>query len=82
MATQTLTNFNSTIKHFSVEGELKDIMDSMDRANIRTTFKQASDPIHLAFKYIDNKPLSYLVKEFASDTASDFIEFVSGIFSK
>lgn len=66
---------------FSVTGQLKENLDTLDRMNIRTSFKQASDPVLLAFDYIDSKPLSKVVKEFASDTVGDFIEFVSKVFA-
>lgn len=65
---------------FSVTGELKDNMDRLDRLNIRTGFKQASDPIYLAFDYIDSKPLNKVIKEFAEETLGDLFEFASKVF--
>lgn len=66
---------------FSVTGELKDNLDNLDRMNIRTSFKQASDPIYLAFDYIDSKPLGKIVKEFAEETLGDIFNFVSKVFA-
>ncbi|MBE7706825.1 MAG: hypothetical protein E7Z91_06255 [Cyanobacteria bacterium SIG30] len=76
MAIQT-TEF----RHFVIDNELKQTLDAFDQANIRTSFKQASDPIYLAFKYVDNKPLSRLAYEFVEDSANDFIQFISKLFS-
>ena len=66
---------------FSVTGQLKENLDLLDRMNIRTSFKQASDPVYLAFDYIDSKPLTKVMKEFATDTIGDFVEFVSKVFA-
>ena len=66
---------------FNVTGQLKENLDNLDRTNIRTGFKQASDPVYLAFDYIDSKPLAKVMKEFASDTVGDFIQFVSKVFA-
>jgi len=66
---------------FSVTGQLKENLDNLDKMNIRTQFKQASDPVFLAFDYIDSKPLTKVMKEFASDTVGDFMEFVSKVFA-
>ena len=66
---------------FSVTGQLKENLDNLDRMNIRTGFKQASDPVFLAFDYIDSKPLAKVMKEFATDTIDDFVEFVSKVFA-
>lgn len=68
-------------KFIQVDEDLRKVFDEMDRANIRTTFKQASDPVYLAFKHIDNKPLPTLAKEFVQDSTNDFIEFISKIFA-
>lgn len=66
---------------FQIEGELKNNLDRLDKTNIRTSFKQASDPIYLAFDYIDSKPLTKVIKEFAEETLSDICVFVSKIFT-
>ncbi len=66
---------------FSVTGQLKENLDNLDKMNLRTSFKQASDPVYLAFDYIDSKPLTKVVKEFANDTVNDFMEFVSKVFA-
>lgn len=78
MATQTLNNVE---RFFEVEGALKATLDAFDEANIRTTFKQASDPIYLAFRYVDNKPLSRLAKEFVKDSANDILSYISNLFA-
>ncbi len=66
---------------FRVEGELKQNLDRLDRLNLRTGFKQASDPIFLAFDYIDSKPLNKIVKEFAQETVEDIFEFIAKVFN-
>ncbi len=78
MATQAINNYN---KFFTVEGALKETLDAFDNANLRTTFKQASDPIYLAFKYVDKKPLSTLAKEFVADNANEIFTYISKLFS-
>ena len=67
-------------KFFKVEGDLKKRMDRYDRLNIRTQFKQASDPIYLAFNYLDKKPLNKVVQEVAKETVLDFCTFISKVF--
>lgn len=67
-------------KFFKVEGDLKKRMDKYDRLNIRTQFKQASDPIYLAFNYLDKKPLNKVVQEVARETVLDFCTFISKVF--
>jgi len=68
-------------KHFSVDGSLKDFLDSLDDTNIRTRFAQTSDPIYLAFQHIESKPLKMLAKEFMEDAKHDIASFISGVFS-
>ena len=67
-------------KFFKVEGDLKKRMDRYDRLNIRTQFKQASDPIYLAFNYLDKKPLNKVVQDVAKETVLDFCTFISKVF--
>ena len=76
MATQTLEH-----RFFTVDDELKSTLDAFDEANLRTTFKQATDPIYLAFKYIDKKPLSALAKEFVANGASDIVSYICNLFA-
>ena len=65
---------------FTIDGELKENLDRLDKLSLRISFKQASDPIYFAFDYIDSKPLSKVVKEFASETLTDVCGFISSMF--
>ncbi len=66
-------------KHFEVSGDLKTTLDNLDRASIRTVFKQASDPVHLAFRHIDKKTVGTLAKELVEDSTRSILDFVTNI---
>ena len=75
-----MANYNKYDIHFDMDRELKSVFNELDRLNIRTTFKQASDPVNLAFRHVENKPLVYLAKDFIKSGAEDVIERISGFF--
>ena len=65
---------------FKVEGELKEAMDKLDKSNTRTQFKQASDPIYLAFNYMESRPLNKIASETIQETFLDLFNFVAKAF--
>lgn len=69
-----------TISHFEDIDNLVETLDDIDKRNIRTIFKQAKDPVYLAYEHIDRQPLNKLAKDFVKETAMDFVEFVAKIF--
>jgi hypothetical protein len=72
-------NVNEEEKHFEVNEDLKTVLDNLDRASIRTVFKQASDPVHLAFRHIDKKSVGTLAKELVEDSTRSILDFVTNI---
>ena len=58
---------------------LKETLDDIDLANIRTQFKAAKDPIYLAFEHIDKQPLKKIARDFVRDISDGIIEFISSI---
>lgn len=52
---------------------LVETLNAIDLRNIRTTFKQAKDPVELAFDHIDNQPLSKIAKDAVKDSISDMV---------
>jgi hypothetical protein len=67
-------NVDEEEKHFEVT-----VLDNLDRASIRTVFKQASDPVHLAFRHIDKKSVGTLAKELVEDSTRSILDFVTNI---
>ena len=62
--------------HFTNLDGLKDTLDEIDLANIRTQFKMAKDPIYLAFEHIERQPLKKIAKDFVRDLSDGFVEFI------
>ena len=58
----------------------KEAMDKLDKSNIRTQFKQASDPIYLAFNYMESRPLNKIASETIQETFLDLFNFVAKAF--
>lgn len=75
-----MANYETLDVHFKLDGGLQDVLDELDATSIRTKFKQATDPVNLAFRHIENKSLSYLAKDFIKSSAADVIECISGFF--
>ncbi len=71
-------NATDTIHFANIEG-LKSTLDTIDVANIRTSFKTAKDPIYLAFEHIDRQPLKKVAKDFVRDLSDGFVEFVTSL---
>ena len=53
-----------------------DVMEQKDR---RMRFKNAKDPVYVAFDYLDRQPLKKLAIDFVKDSINDIIFFVSRI---
>ncbi len=68
--------------HFTNLEGLKETLDNIDVANIRTSFKAAKDPIYLAFDHIDKQPLKKIAKDFVRDISDGLVEFISAIPSR
>ena len=62
------------------DSELQNALNRLDDLSIRTKFKQATDPVNLAFRHIENKPLSNLARDFIKLSAEEVIECISGFF--
>lgn len=71
-------NATNPIHFKNIEG-LKETLDEIDFANIRTSFKAAKDPIYLAFDHIDKQPLKKVAKDFVKEVKNGVIEFVTSI---
>lgn len=52
-------------------------LDKIDQRNIRTRFKNAQDPINLAFNTIENTPLKNLAQDFIKESFFDIISFIT-----
>ncbi len=63
--------------HFDCSS-IMDTLNGIDERNIRTTFKQAKDPIELAFNHISSQPLKKVatnaIKEGVADIQDGFEE--------
>ena len=75
--TSTIFDEARQITVFADTGDLKDILDNLDKRSIIPSFRRTSDPINLAFNYIENKPLKTLAKDFIKDTVADIISFIT-----
>lgn len=73
-------NGNDNEKSIFVSTDLMTTLNDIDHRSLRTTFKQATDPVYLAFQHVEKKPLTSLIKDFAKDSASDFFEIMGSIF--
>ena len=71
-------SFNPFETSFSKE-QLMDSLNQIDGRNIRTKFKNAQDPINLAFDAIENTSLKKLAKDFVKESFYDIVSFVSDI---
>lgn len=65
--------------HFSNIENLKDTLDEIDVANIRTQFKSAKDPIYLVFDHLDRQPLKKVAKDFVRDLQDGFVDFITSL---
>ncbi|MBR2069614.1 MAG: hypothetical protein IJ877_07645 [Candidatus Gastranaerophilales bacterium] len=67
------------INPFEVRDNSEALMKSLasiDRRDIRSKFKNAQDPITLAFESIEETSLKTLAKDFVKESFYDFISFV------
>ena len=55
---------------------LRSNLDAIDNRDIRSKFKNAQDPINLAFQSIENTSLKTLAKDFVKESFYDFISCV------
>ena len=77
-----LTFQEETTNPFEVQNnsaELKSCLDEIDSRSIRCKFKNAKDPIGLAFETIESTSIKALAKDFVRESITDFISFVSKI---
>ena len=61
---------NQTISRLNTEG-LLDTLHAIDERNIRTIFKQAKDPVELAFDHIDRQSLKKVTTDAIKESISD-----------
>jgi len=61
------------------EGLMKNL-NKIDEKSIRAKFKNAQDPINLAFETIENTSLKTLAKDFVKETFFDFVSFITDSF--
>ena len=59
--------------------ELMSNLDEIDSRSIRLKFKNAQDPINLAFQSIESTSVKVLARDFIKESFTDFISFVSKI---
>ena len=52
--------------------DLMGALNDIDSKNIRTVFKQAKDPVELAFDHIDKQTLKKVATDAIKDSVSDF----------
>lgn len=60
-------------KHFDCTS-IMDTLNGIDDRNIRTIFKQAKDPVELAFSHIDGQPLKKVATNAIKESVVDFKE--------
>lgn len=53
--------------------------DFINNRDQRMRFRNSTDPIYVAFDYIDSQPISKLAESFVKETISDIITFVSSV---
>ena len=51
--------------------------DKFESANSRMRFRNSTDPIYVAFEYLDNQSVSELAQSFVKDTFFEVANFVS-----
>ncbi len=61
---------NGTFDRLNTEG-LLETLNAIDERNIRTIFKQAKDPVELAFDHIDRQSLKKVTTDAIKDSISD-----------
>ncbi len=71
-------SFNPFEVSFSKE-QLMDNLNEIDERNIRTKFKNAQDPINLAFDAIEKTSLKTLARDFVKESFCDIVSFVTDI---
>ena len=75
-----ILNYDTADIHFDLDSELQSALNRLDDLSIRTKFKQATDPVNLAFRHIESKSLGYLAKDFIKLSAEEVIACISGFF--
>lgn len=45
----------------------------------RMRFRNSTDPVYIAFEYLDNQPVSVLAASFVKESINDVIKFVSKV---
>lgn len=80
--TKLQTNPQETFNPFEIRSNstaLMENLDKIDKRNIRERFKNADDPITLAFETIENVPLKTLARDFVRESFCDIVSFVTDI---
>lgn len=54
-------------------------MEVLESLDPRMRFRNSTDPIYVAYDYIDNQPISKLAASFVKDSFSGIINFVSKV---
>lgn len=75
MVEQTQNPFEINYSKEDLMGNLNEI----DERNIRSRFKNAGDPINLAFDAIEKTSLKTLAKDFIKESFHDTISFITEI---
>lgn len=71
-----------TINPFEIQNNVKKLresLDEIDSKNIRLKFKNAEDPINLAFESIESTSVKTLAKDFIKESFTDMISFITKI---
>lgn len=71
-----------TTNPFEIQNDLKKLranLDEIDSRSIRLKFKNAEDPINLAFESIENTSVKTLAKDFIKEGFTDMISFITKI---
>jgi len=77
-----LNSLEETFNPFEVVNNQEELMENLneiDNKNIRTKFKNAQDPINLAFQAIENTSLKTLARDFVKESFCDIVSFVTEI---
>lgn len=76
------TKPEETFNPFEIRNNSTALMESLDRIDkksISTRFKNADDPITLAFESLENISLKVLARDFVKESFCDIVSFVTDI---
>lgn len=69
---------NFETKHFDCTS-IMNSLNELDQRNIRTIFKQAKDPVELAFSHIDNQPFKKVATNAIKESVVDVKESIEDL---